>query len=365
MKNAFIKVALLLFVTLPFAGASQAQSINYSKFGKGLQFIAADSSFSTKIGFRFQTLYNGNYNLNTDNWSDQFMTRRARLKFDGFAYSPKVVYKFELGFSNRDTGGDLIRETNFTSNIVLDAVVKWNFYRNFWLWAGQTKLPGNRERVISSQKLQFVDRSHLNSRFNLDRDAGLQLHHEHKTGNVVWREIASVSMGNGRNVVTTNVHDEDFLGTTNLGGYDYTARIECLPFGKFESGGDYVGSDLAREETPKLSVAATYDFNDDAPRERGQLGKFMSQQRDLRTVFVDAMFKYRGISVMAEYADRNAPDGSVVSYTETGSVKDAFYTGTALNVQSGYLFKNNIEVAGRYTYVHPEDVTQRADYNEY
>ena len=35
----------------------------------------------------------------------------------------------------------------------------WNFYENFELWAGQTKLPGNIERVISSGNLQQVDRS--------------------------------------------------------------------------------------------------------------------------------------------------------------------------------------------------------------
>ena len=37
---------------------------------------------------------------------------------------------------------------------ILDAYLKWNFYKNFEIWAGQTKLRGNRERVISSQNLQ-------------------------------------------------------------------------------------------------------------------------------------------------------------------------------------------------------------------
>ena len=53
----------------------------------------------------------------------------------------------------------------------------WNFHENFELWVGQTKLPGNRERVISSANLQQVDRSLLNSRFNIDRDFGFQLRH--------------------------------------------------------------------------------------------------------------------------------------------------------------------------------------------
>ena len=38
----------------------------------------------------------------------------------------------------------------------------WHFAKNWELWAGQTKLPGNVERVISSGDLQLVDRSLLN-----------------------------------------------------------------------------------------------------------------------------------------------------------------------------------------------------------
>src|SRR5690606_20106056 len=105
-----------------------------------------------------------------------FLIRRARLKFDGFAYSPKLRYKIELGLSNQDIAG----ASEFTGDaprIIYDAVIMWRFYQNFELWAGQTKLPGNRERVISSANLQLIDRSLLNSTFNIDRDIGFQLRH--------------------------------------------------------------------------------------------------------------------------------------------------------------------------------------------
>ena len=42
-----------------------------------------------------------------------------------------------------------------------------------------------------------------------------------------------------------------------------------------------------------------------------------------------------------------------------------FYTGTALNLQSGYLFKNNYEIAGRYTQVRPDATTSFTDQTEY
>lgn len=335
----------MLFTCFVF-GKTQSQSVNHSTLGEGLQFVMADSSFSLALGVRFQMLYQGGVTPSTHLWDDRFLIRRSRLKFDGFVYSPRLEYKIELGLSNRDIGGDLIGQTNNADNIILDAVAKWRATPNLALWIGQTKLPGNRERVISSQKMQFVDRSLLNAQFTLDRDAGLQLHHEHKVGQAVLREIGSISMGEGRNITAENG-----------GGYAYTVRLEVLPFGLFESGGDYSGSDLAREETPKLSLAASFDYNDNASRSRGQLGSFLSEERDLQTVFMDAMFKFSGFSAMAEYANRRAPDGPVVGEYANGSIQEElFITGSAFNIQTGYLFKNNWEVAGRYTTYNPTEV---------
>ncbi|TPE45036.1 FmdC precursor [Pontibacter mangrovi] len=328
-------------------GTAKAQTINNSKFGKGLQFVAADSSFSLKFGTRFQMLYQGGRSSSMEQLEDKFLIRRARLKFEGFAYSPKLEYKIELGLSNNDIGNDQPEMFDNASNIILDAVAMWNFAPGWELWVGQTKLPGNRERIISSQKLQFVDRSLLNSRFNIDRDAGLQLHHTHQVGNqAILRESAAVSTGEGRDVAVDNT-----------GGYSYTGKIEFMPLGEFESSGAYVGGDLSREETPKLAIAAAYNFNDNTNRSRGQLGSFLSGERDLQSVFVDAMFKYRGFSSMAEYANRTAPDGPVLSRTEDGKVDEVFLTGNAFNLQAGYLFKSNWEVAGRYTAFNPERVT--------
>ncbi len=335
-------------------GTTQAQSINDSKFGKGLQFIAADSSFSLKFGTRFQTLYQGSTTGGTGDWEDRFLIRRARLKFDGFAYTPKLEYKIELGLSNNDIGNDEPEMFDNASSIVLDAVAMWHMTPNLELWVGQAKLPGNRERLVSSQKMQFVDRSLLNSRFNLDRDAGLQLRHSHKVGQMEFRESVAISMGEGRNVTVNNA-----------GGYSYTGRVEAFPLGAFEGDGAYIGSDIYREESPKLAIAAAYNYNDNTNRSQGQLGDFLSAQRDLHTVFVDAMFKYRGFSTMAEYARRTTPDGPVVARTEQGQVDETFVTGDAFNIQAGYLFTSDWEIAGRYTTYNPKQVTNLQAQEQY
>lgn len=349
LKGAFVALFSLFVIS-----AAQAQSVNQSKFGKGLQFIAADSSFSLRFSTRFQMLYQGAINNSTNQLDDRFLIRRARLKFDGFVFSPKLEYKIELGLSNSDIGNDIPNQTNNADNIILDAVAKWNFAPHWELWVGQTKLPGNRERIVSSQKMQFVDRSLLNSRFNIDRDAGVQLHHTHMIGNALVRESGSISMGEGRDITVNNA-----------GGYDYTAKIEVMPFGAFKSDGAYVGSDIYREETPKLAIAAAYNFNDNASRARGQLGDFLSDERDLKTWFLDYMFKYKGFSSMAEYANKTAPAGPVVLRTDEGAVEETFITGNAFNIQAGYLFPSNWELAGRYTTYNPDAATNIRSQEQY
>lgn len=349
MSNLNYQQSFMLCFLLTLSLSLNAQDKSKNRFGNGIRLMAADSSFSMKFSVRIQSLYEGSRNLATKEYVDGFQVRRSRLKFDGFAYSPKLKYKIELAIANSDIRGGAIQESGNTANIVLDAYLTWNFWRNWSLIFGQKKLPGNRERVISSQVLQFVDRSNLNSRFNIDRDAGFQLLYNADKVNL----IGAVSIGEGRNMVVDNI-----------GGYDYTIRGEYLPFGQFADDGDYFGSDLEREPSPRLSLGVTYDFNDGASRRGGQLGEFFPTTRDLSTVFADAHFKYRGFSSMVEYVNKKAPEGPLV-YAEDGTLHDAYYTGQGLNWQAGYLFKNNLEVAGRYTVVNPEAITGRERNTQY
>jgi hypothetical protein len=339
-----------------------SQESNAPKFGKGLfNLIGKDSSFSMNVSARMQMLGTSNWDLNNglSNPSSSLLVRRARLKFSGFAYSPKLKYKLELGLSNRDIG-KASSFTNEAPKYILDAVVKWNFSGNFVLWFGQTKLPGNRERVISSGDLQQVDRSLLNSRFNIDRDMGFQLrHHFNLTDTFIVKEMFAVSQGEGRNITTGN-----------LGGHQYTSRVELLPFGKFASKGDYRGSDLKFEPTPKLALGFTYDFNNDAVKNRSNQGSYMTNDTgfystNISTVFVDAMYKHKGFSVMAEYAYRDAEDAFAKNSdgTLTG---DVVQVGNALNLQTGYLLSKTLEISGRYTNIDwDSDITGKGAENQY
>ena len=342
---------------------SFAQQTNAPKFGKGLfNLVGQDSTWTMNIGARMQFLTIAGWDSNSDglsNPSSSFLVRRARLKFNGFAFSPKLKYKLELGLTNKDIGG----ASEFTNNApryILDAVMKWNFYQNFELWAGQTKLPGNRERVVSSGNLQMVDRSLLNKRFNIDRDMGLQLRHHFKlSDNFIVREVFSIAQGEGRNVTTGN-----------LGGHQYTARLEFLPFGKFTSKGDYKGSDLKREKAPKLAIGTSYDLNNDAVKNRSNQGSYMTNdvgfyETNISTLFIDAMFKYKGFSFMGEYAYRDAKD-PIAKNSDGTLTGDIVQVGSGLNLQTGYLFSKNWELSGRYTNINlDEKITGKETENQY
>jgi hypothetical protein len=238
--------------------------------------------------------------------------------------------------------------TNYP-NILRDAVVGWKLTDKTTLWYGQTKLPGNRQRVVSSGSQQFVDRSLLNATFNIDRDLGAQIYHQMGDEKPLWLKFA-ISNGEGR-------------GTENKdNGLAYTYRMEWLPLGNFKDEGDYFEGDLARELTPKISIGGVYSINKKTTRNGGQLGKQFTTaglNKDIETWFADFLYKYRGFSFASEYARRNAS----APFFKDGTSDVTIYAGEAINLQAGYVFDNNIEPSVRFTKMWAEKGTQRGDNN--
>ena len=352
--NSRTSIAFAIIILCSFKMSAQ-QGVNEISFGKGLlNYVAADSSFSVKFAPRFQVRYYGTSDFSDDGLAPvdhDFLVRRSRFKFDGWVVHPSIGYKMEFGLSNNDMSG----ANAFTKNsprYILDAVIKWKFAPGFELWAGQTKLPGNVERVISSANLQLVDRSLLNSKFNIDRDLGIQLRHTTKLGGqFISKEKFAISQGEGRNIATGNE-----------GGLQYTGRVELFPLGGFTKKGEYMGSSTVREEKLKIMAGYTYDFNADASKTRSNMGDYMFlmdgslHQTNITTQFIDLVMKYEGFSLMAEYADRSATNPIAVELdgTETG---DIVTVGSAFNMAVGYFISEKIEVAGRYTTLNYADVT--------
>ncbi len=336
LMHSTLVALLIVFST----GAGSAQGIVDNTFGKGIKYVPVDESFSVRFHYRMQQLTQIGFDEATGDVAGNFMVRRSRLKFDGHAYSDKLKYKVELGLTSRDISTNKEDgNTGGSSRIILDAVLKYQFSSHWSVWVGQTKLPGNRERVISSANLQFVDRSNVNSKFNIDRDAGFQLRGKYAFGTFRIHPSVAITKGEGRDI-----------SSSNFGGLNYTGHVDVLPLGKFTGKGDYIGGAIHREEKPKISFGFTYNLNQGAVRQQGQLGSFVSDslgdyvENDLTAIMADMMFKYRGWSLMSEYA-------YTVGNNSSADVSKGFNTGNGFSIQAGYMFKNNYELATRYTTV--------------
>ena len=73
----------------------------------------------------------------------------------------------------------------------------------------------------------------------------------------------------------------------------------------------------------------------------------------------------------AQYVNRITTNGIAVlgavydSNEQIIDFDDAYYTGSSINLQMGYLMKNNWEIAGRFTQVTPESITMNNNINQY
>jgi len=308
--------------------------------GKGIRFNTNDDSFYLRFRTRIQVRWDFDNTPAQDLYVNEAKVKRSRLKFDGYFVNKNLRYKIEY-----DVVGGYVR----------DAMIKYKM-GNFDLQFGQGKLPGNRERVVSSGDMQTVDRSIYNKYFNLDRDIGFQLHHSFYIGKVFIRDIYAITAGNG------------ILHHQKSSGLSYTGKLEVLPLGKFTNKNDYLGSDLYREETPKLSFAVYGNYNQGAYKVRGQVGDIVSDGReaDLVNYGGDVLFKYSGYSLLVEGGTRMVSSGIETIYDPATSLPiDSYYSGLGANAQTGYVFKNNWEIIGRYAFTQPRTADIGNDIAEY
>lgn len=335
---------VFLFGMLP-AGTILAQhpdnAIPYFTFGKGVGIISPDSLFLLNIRFRMQNRLGlqSVSESNLDIRQVEARVRRLRIRFDGYVYSPKLTYILQLSFTRADMDFD---DTGFP-NIIRDAYLIYSFSPRFAIGLGQTKLPGNRQRVVSSGDLQFPDRSIVNARFNVDRDFGLQAYYNNRFGGWYYILRGAITSGEGRNA------------TASDRGLAYTGRVEMYPLGPFTANGDYFEGDLVREPRPKVSVAVSYSANFNTLRTGGQLGKFLYEPRDIQTAMLDFLFKHRGWALAAEYLQRQTINP--ITSDTSGNVRYV-YAGRGQNIQLSKLMRKNFEVVLRYAQVRPASEIQ-------
>jgi len=310
------------------------EALPYYSYGKGLGITSPDSLFQLNIRFRMQNRVTFIQNKSQDAaYSGEI--RRLRLRFDGYVGNPNFLYVIQLSFAPGDVG-EIQDGENI--NIIRDAAV---FYRPNKHWSflfGQTKLPGNRQRVNSSGALQLTDRSMNNTRFTIDRDFGFQAYYLYENKDKFSYNIKSaISTGEGRNF--TKSSDD---------GVALTGKLELMPFGSFKNEGTNFEGDLAREKTPKLLLSCAFHQNNLAKRTQGQLGNDLFEQKTMKSVLLDAMLKYNGWSFMSSYMSRSAKDPIALNPDDISEF-NYVPVGDGMDYQLSYVFPTNYEIIGRFS----------------
>lgn len=334
MKTLLLLFCFLSLVTQLFS-QTEVDEKSVIDFKEGLGFNAPDTSFGVHIRFRMQNMISATTQSDNDFHIKEVdaRVRRLRLRLDGYIRDFDITYYLQLAFSLADQDF----ERTHKPNIIRDAIIYYHFNHDFYMGFGQSKLPGNRERIISSGNLQFPDRSIANSYFNIDRDFGIFAYYTLFPGMKPVNLKGAITTGEGRSPIKSD------------DGLAYTGRIEFLPLGQFTNSGDFSEGDLEGEKNIKVAVATAYSFNQSAIRTAGQFGYDLYEPRDMKSWYTDVVFKYLRFAYMAEYMWRDCKNP--VTFSDT--LYSYVYPGSGMNHQISYMFKNKYELAARFSFVNP------------
>jgi len=236
---------------------------------------------------------------------NEIFLRRARIKSDGHFFGEVIKYNYEQSLLS----GKLL-------NLYADVKIRdW-----FRIRGGQWKSVFTRERVTSSGKQQFVERSIVNRPFTVDRQAGVSVfgHLMPGTPGDSWYHF-EVLTGTGRG----NGFDDD--GPMLVARYQWNFLGRDL---KFSS------SDLEYHKSPAASMAVA------AMRNRSRYTRFSTNgggqllgfrrgapgQYTLKQVQGEFFLKYRGLSIQNENHWKNVYDNINRTSTDLrGSYAQAGY----------------------------------------
>ncbi|MFN3532688.1 MAG: porin [Candidatus Brocadia sp.] len=275
-----------------------------------------DDRYSLGIGGRLQFRYT--FKDNDEDFgkrdTNNIDVRRARLALGGNVYSKLIHYYIELDGDSFDVG-------------IRDFYVYWTPLEEFNAKIGYFKVPFNQQRMTTSAKLLFQDRSIASEQFDQDRDYGFDIYGKPFDGYMEYH--AAIFQGAGEN-------PEDRGTDDNLDNeLMYVFNVRYNPFGKYDTVDE---SDLKFTEKFKASVAASVVVN---PKERDE--KLVDSDGILGVV--ELSMKYKGISWHNEYFMRSDDPESGGDSVES----DGFFT------QAGYfVIPKRLEVAARYSMLEPD-----------
>jgi len=255
-----------------------------------------------------------------------FRIRRAKTELTGWVWRRELTYELQLSWAGAEPG------TSTTSPLE-DFILNWDASKNqrFQIAVGQFKVPLGRQEMTSSNRLEFADRDLLSGEFSRGRDVGVQLWGLLGKGKVEYR--AGIFNGNP---AARPENDND--------KYQFNARLMFQPFGDVR----YSESDFeSRDGKPLLAVAGEYERNN-------QHGSTNIDDLDTRIFGLDAVFKYNGLFLFAEYFARHRTPETSPAFDSNG-----------FHAQAGYfLIRDRLEVAARWAGYDPSDLIPDNDRKE-
>jgi len=255
-----------------------------------------------------------------------FRIRRAKTELTGWLWRRELTYELQLSWAGPEPGAS-------TTTPLEDFILNWDASKDkrIQIAVGQFKVPLGRQELTSSNRQEFADRDLLSGEFSRGRDIGVQLWGVLARGKVEYR--AGIFNGNPASRLD-NDNDK----------YQFNARLMFQPFGDARySEGDFE----SHGGKPLLAVAGQYERNN-------QHGSTNADDLDTRILGLDAVFKYRGLFLFAEYFARHRRP-------ETSSAFDS----NGFHAQAGYfLVRDRLEVAGRWAGYDPSDLIADNDRKE-
>lgn len=284
--------------------------VGYGK--KGLTFESLDGNWKTAIQWRLQLRWSfpedadpiglGAYD---DNAESTFQIRRARMKVGGHGYQPWLKYYFEMDWQPGIAVG---ASSSGASARLIDWRIMLGKYKWLSLQLGQWKVNYNRERVDSSGKQTFVERSIVNREFTIDRQVGAMLYGHLLPGTLGdSRYYVGVFSGTGR----ATFNDDDNMM--------WFGRLQWNFLGRDL---EWSQSDVEYHEKPTASLAFAYANNISrctrfSSSGCGNLSGFASPstasdgQFRLDQVVEELAFKWRGFSLQHELHWKQVKDSNI------------------------------------------------------
>lgn len=328
----------------------------------GFRLETRDGNWQTNLQWRAQFRYSNPTGSDPRQLADfaeedvsSFEPRRLRMKIGGHGYRPWMKYYFEVDLQPaRDVDADAVSSGA--------RVIDWRVDLAKWEWGGlrlgQWKVDLNRERVDSSGRQQFVERSIVNRIFTIDRQIGIQFRGRLFPGTPAdLRYYTGVFNGEGRGVLNEN-NEHMVMGRLqwNFLGRDVPWRQTDVDYTEQPAGSFALAGFTNTGQCTRWSSSGCGNLDGfDSPL-IAEPGQYKIDQW-----VQEFAFRYRGLSIQQEYHRKTIDDRKLGMENEL----------TGAYVQAGYFFHQlfpswppSLELAARWAWVEEPNKTDRTIYNE-